>query len=133
MPSRAPEPSAPYYLAQAVIVQEKGLEAAAASIEELEQRLRRAEAGAAAPQQDEGGGFLSSIFGSPEAPRQPQAPRPHHPAMASAPPQSQAMAVHGAALRIPATADRKAAMAAVAMAALRPAACSEADAAAAAS
>ena len=70
------EPSAPYYLAQAVIVQEKGLEAAAARIEELEQRLRRAEAGAAAPQQDEGGGFLSSIFGSREAPRQPQAPRP---------------------------------------------------------
>lgn len=70
------EPSAPYYLAQAVIVQEKGLEAAAARIEELEQRLRRAEAGASAPQPDEGGGFLSSIFGSREAPRQPQPPRP---------------------------------------------------------
>ena len=33
------QPAAPYYLAQAVIVQEKGLEAAAAHIKQLEERI----------------------------------------------------------------------------------------------
>ncbi|MFP5076768.1 DUF2076 domain-containing protein [Rhizobium sp. YIM 134829] len=70
------EPAAPYYLAQAVIVQEKGLEAAAARIEELEQRLRRAESSTAAPQHEEGGGFLSSIFGSRDTPRRADPPQP---------------------------------------------------------
>lgn len=39
------QPSATYYLAQAVIVQEKGLEAAANHIKELEERVRQLEAG----------------------------------------------------------------------------------------
>ncbi|MGV2073076.1 MULTISPECIES: DUF2076 domain-containing protein [Rhizobium/Agrobacterium group] len=65
------QPYATYYLAQAVIIQEKGLEAATAKIRDLEDQiahlqdeLSRGQAQPPAPQQ--GGGFLggiSSIFG----------------------------------------------------------------------
>ncbi len=66
------QPAAPYYLAQAVIVQEKGLEAAAAHIKQLEDRIHALESGNAAPQAAAQGGFLSSIFGT----GQPQPPAP---------------------------------------------------------
>jgi hypothetical protein len=69
-------PQAPYYLAQAVIVQEKGLEAAAAHIKQLEERVHQLEAGNADPHHVTQGGFLSSIFGSNE----PQASAPRNPA-----------------------------------------------------
>lgn len=69
------QPYATYYLAQAVVVQEKGLEAAANRIRELEDRVRDLEAAEGAPRQPEqGGGFLSSIFGSQQS-RQQQAPQ----------------------------------------------------------
>ncbi|MGO4350473.1 DUF2076 domain-containing protein [Rhizobium sp. RAF36] len=59
------QPYTTYYLAQAVIVQEKGLEAAANHIKELEERVRQLEAGESEHRQaEQGGGFLSSIFGS---------------------------------------------------------------------
>jgi hypothetical protein len=70
------QPSAPYYLAQAVIIQEKGLEAAAKRIEELEAQLRadqekiHALEAQAAQAPHESGGFLGSLFGSGEKPRQ---------------------------------------------------------------
>ncbi|KQS76920.1 hypothetical protein ASG25_16055 [Rhizobium sp. Leaf384] len=71
------QPSAPYYLAQAVIVQEKGLEAAAQRIEALEAQLRRSEdrlheleAGRdREPRDSAAGGFLGSLFGSSEKPQ----------------------------------------------------------------
>ncbi|MGE7368037.1 DUF2076 domain-containing protein [Neorhizobium sp. NPDC001467] len=63
------QPYAAYYLAQAVIVQEKGLEAASHRIQELEARLRDLET-AAGNQRQGSGGFLSSIFGNGEQPRQ---------------------------------------------------------------
>lgn len=66
------EPASPYYLAQAVIVQEKGLEAAAAHIRQLEDRVHQLETGNSPPQQSQQGGFLSSIFGT----NQQQAPAP---------------------------------------------------------
>ncbi|MCU6535032.1 DUF2076 domain-containing protein, partial [Klebsiella pneumoniae] len=66
------QPASPYYLAQAVIVQEKGLEAAAAHISQLEERIHQLENGNGAPQQAQQGGFLSSIFGG----SQQQAPAP---------------------------------------------------------
>ncbi|MES5098803.1 DUF2076 domain-containing protein [Agrobacterium sp. BA1120] len=66
------QPASPYYLAQAVIVQEKGLEAAAAHIRQLEERIHQLESGNTAPQQAQQGGFLSSIFGG----SQQQAPAP---------------------------------------------------------
>lgn len=59
------QPYATYYLAQAVIVQEKGLEAAANRIRELEDRVRELEAGESEHHRaEQSGGFLSSIFGS---------------------------------------------------------------------
>jgi hypothetical protein len=68
------QPYAAYYLAQAVIVQEKGLEAAANHIKELEERVRQLEAGGSERgQAQQGGGFLSSIFGSSQT-QQPAAP-----------------------------------------------------------
>jgi hypothetical protein len=66
------QPAATYYLAQAVIVQEKGLEAAGAHIKQLEERVHQLEAGNTDPHHTAQGGFLSSIFGS----SQPQAPAP---------------------------------------------------------
>lgn len=74
------QPAAPYYLAQAVIVQEKGLEAAAAHIKQLEDRIHALESAGSAPQGAAQGGFLSSIFGT----GQPQPPAPA-PAPAAAP------------------------------------------------
>ncbi|SCB57142.1 hypothetical protein GA0061105_102129 [Rhizobium aethiopicum] len=72
------QPSATYYLAQAVIVQEKGLEAAANHIKELEERVRQFEAGASEHRQaEQGGGFLSSIFGNTQT--QQPAPVPSNP------------------------------------------------------
>ncbi|PKA41245.1 DUF2076 domain-containing protein [Rhizobium sullae] len=62
------QPYTTYYLAQAVIVQEKGLEAAANHIKELEERIRQLEAGESEHHQaEQGGGFLSSIFGTGQA------------------------------------------------------------------
>lgn len=70
------QPNAPYYLAQAVIVQEKGLEAAAAHIQQLEERIRDLETGTADHQRGTQGGFLSSIFGSSQTQGSPPAPAP---------------------------------------------------------
>lgn len=67
------QPAATYYLAQAVIVQEKGLEAAGAHIKQLEDRVQQLEAGNTDPHHTAQGGFLSSIFGS----SQQQAPSPN--------------------------------------------------------
>ncbi|WP_312404397.1 DUF2076 domain-containing protein [Rhizobium sp.] len=65
------QPYATYYLAQAVVVQEKGLEAASNHIRELEDRIRELEAAQGEHRQaEQGGGFLSSIFGSQQS-RQP--------------------------------------------------------------
>lgn len=63
------QPYATYYLAQAVIVQEKGLEAASHRIQELEARVHELE-NAASSQRPGSGGFLGSIFGSSEQPQQ---------------------------------------------------------------
>lgn len=70
------DPSAPYYLAQAVIVQEKGLEAAAAHIRQLEERIHQLESSNPAPQAAQQGGFLSSIFGGTQQPSAAPAPAP---------------------------------------------------------
>ncbi|NTB96655.1 DUF2076 domain-containing protein [Agrobacterium tumefaciens] len=77
------QPAAPYYLAQAVIVQEKGLEAAAAHIKQLEDHIHALESANPAPQAAAQGGFLSSIFGT----GQPQPPAPT-PAPSPAAPQT---------------------------------------------
>ncbi|TRB06258.1 DUF2076 domain-containing protein [Agrobacterium tumefaciens] len=74
------QPAAPYYLAQAVIVQEKGLEAAAAHIRQLEDRIHVLESGNNTPQAAAQGEFLSSIFGTGQS----QQPSPT-PAPAAAP------------------------------------------------
>ncbi|CDN54904.1 Putative periplasmic ligand-binding sensor protein [Neorhizobium galegae bv. officinalis bv. officinalis str. HAMBI 1141] len=70
------QPYATYYLAQAVIVQEKGLEAAANHIKELEDRVRQLEAETSDHHRaEQSGGFLSSIFGTGQAQQSP-APQP---------------------------------------------------------
>jgi uncharacterized protein len=81
-PSRDPEaeahirqqvaamPAAPYYMAQAIVVQEQALANAQARVEELERRATVRPAG--------GGGFLGGLFGGGGDP----APAPRRPAMA---------------------------------------------------
>jgi hypothetical protein len=51
------QPAAPYYMAQAILIQEHALKQAQARIEELESELSEA------PAQQGGGGFLGGIFG----------------------------------------------------------------------
>lgn len=78
------QPYATYYLAQAVVVQEKGLEAAANRIRELENHVHELEAAQSEHRQaEQGGSFLSSIFGSQQS-RQ-QAPSQQASAPASGP------------------------------------------------
>jgi len=89
------QPSAPYYMAQAILVQEAAIKQLdgqskqlTEQIKQLQAQLQQAQAQAAAPAPSSGG-FLSSIFGSSREPQpqaQPQSfsqPRP-----ASAPPSS---------------------------------------------
>ncbi len=65
------QPYATYYLAQAVVVQEKGLEAASNRIRELEDRIHELEAAQGDHRQaEQGGGFLNSIFGSQQSRQQ---------------------------------------------------------------
>lgn len=76
----ARHPYAAYYLAQAVILQEKGLEAATARISQLEARVRDMEAsGQGQGQPGQSGGFLSglsSLFGSAPPAQTAQPPQP---------------------------------------------------------
>lgn len=62
------QPGAPYYMAQTIVVQEQALEAAQRRIEELEYQNARGS------QQQQGGGFFSSMFGSNSQPQR-QAPQ----------------------------------------------------------
>jgi hypothetical protein len=71
------QPSAPYLMAQTVLVQEQALNNAQARIKELESRL--AEASNAQHAESGGGSFLSGLFGGKSAgsaPSQPSAPPP---------------------------------------------------------
>jgi hypothetical protein len=58
----ARQPAAPYYMAQAVLVQEHALNALNARVEELERELANRPAG---------GGFLGGLFGAPKPAEQP--------------------------------------------------------------
>jgi len=62
------QPAAPYYMAQAVLVQEQALNALNARVQELEAELARR------PHQATSGGFLGGLFGA--KPQQPAAPAP---------------------------------------------------------
>jgi hypothetical protein len=57
------QPAAPYYMAQAILVQEQALQAANDRITQLEQELQ---------QRPAGGGFLGGLFGGGEVPGKPQ-------------------------------------------------------------
>jgi hypothetical protein len=68
-------PAAPYYMAQAMLVQEQALANAQARIQQLEQQVSQRQSG--------GGGFLSGLFGgghqsAPPPPRQAYAPQPQY-------------------------------------------------------
>jgi hypothetical protein len=55
------QPGAPYYMAQAIIVQEQALQAAQTQIEELQRQVSELQSGGA--RQQAPGGFLSSVAG----------------------------------------------------------------------
>lgn len=69
----ASQPGAPYYMAQAILIQEAALKKLNAQVEELQNRLAQAQQQQAAPQQSSGG-FLSSLFGGGSRPTAPQQP-----------------------------------------------------------
>jgi hypothetical protein len=66
----AQQPSAPYYMAQTIVVQEQALSAAHGRIQQLEQELASRPAG--------GGGFLSGLFGGGQQQPRPQPYQPQH-------------------------------------------------------
>ena len=68
------QPAAAYYLAQAVIVQEKALAAAAERMQALEAQVEYLERTGSQQQTASSGGFLGSIFGSSPAPVSEPAP-----------------------------------------------------------
>lgn len=73
------QPGAPYYMAQAILVQEAALKRLDEQNKQLEAQLKQARAQAqAAPssQSQGGGGFLSSIFGGGARPPEPQRSAP---------------------------------------------------------
>ncbi|BDU09634.1 ABC transporter substrate-binding protein [Pseudomonas sp. RtIB026] len=73
------QPAAPYYMAQAILVQETAIKRLDEQNKQLEAELRQARAQLDASRPSSGGGFLSSIFGAgarnPE-PQRPVAPPP---------------------------------------------------------
>jgi hypothetical protein len=59
----AAQPAAPYYMAQAILVQEAAIKRLSEQNQQLQADLQQARSQSAAPAQQGGGGFLSSIFG----------------------------------------------------------------------
>lgn len=57
------QPAAPYYMAQAILVQEAAIKRLNEQNQQLQTELQQARSQATAPAQQGGGGFLSSIFG----------------------------------------------------------------------
>ncbi|KJV35590.1 DUF2076 domain-containing protein [Pantoea sp. SM3] len=79
------QPGAPYYMSQAILIQEAALKKLNAQVADLENRLAQAQQQQQAPQQSSGG-FLSSLFGG--GSRQ-SAPQQQQPVWSSAPQQPQ--------------------------------------------
>ena len=79
------QPGAPYYMSQAILIQEAALKKLNAQVADLENRLTQAQQQQQAPQQSSGG-FLSSLFGG--GSRQ-SAPQQQQPVWGSAPQQPQ--------------------------------------------
>lgn len=88
------QPGAPYYMAQAILIQEAALKKLNAQVTDLENRLAQAQQ-QQAPQQSSGG-FLSSLFGGGSRPAAQQQPAwgnpPPQPQQQYAPPQQQSAA-----------------------------------------
>lgn len=76
------QPGAPYYMAQAILIQEAAMKKMNDRITELENRLAQQQQ---PQQQKSSGGFLSSLFGG--GSRQPSGAQPQQPAWNSAPQQ----------------------------------------------
>ncbi|MEG1040134.1 MAG: DUF2076 domain-containing protein [Pseudomonas sp.] len=71
------QPAAPYYMAQAILVQEAALKRLDEQNKQLQAELKQAKAQVAATTSNSSGGFLSNIFGSGTRDPQPaQAPAP---------------------------------------------------------
>ncbi|PYG47604.1 hypothetical protein DEU53_108109 [Pantoea sp. AG1095] len=88
------QPGAPYYMSQAILIQEAALKKLNAQVTDLENRLAQAQQ-QQAPQQSSGG-FLSSLFGGASRPAAQQQPAwgnpPPQPQQQYAPPQQQSAA-----------------------------------------
>lgn len=83
------QPAAPYYMAQAILVQEAALKRMDEQNKQLEAELKQAKAQAqassssSAASQGNGGGFLSNLFGAGSRPSTPEPARPVAPPAAS--------------------------------------------------
>ena len=57
------QPAAPYYMAQAILIQEAAMKKLSAQVADLENRLAQAQQQQQQPARQSSGGFLSSLFG----------------------------------------------------------------------
>ncbi|SNY62544.1 DUF2076 domain-containing protein [Pantoea sp. GL120224-02] len=80
------QPGAPYYMSQAILIQEAALKKLNAQVADLENRLAQAQQQQQQAPQQSSGGFLSSLFGG--GSRQ-SAPQQQQPVWGSAPQQTQ--------------------------------------------
>jgi hypothetical protein len=90
------QPGAPYYMSQAILIQEAALKKLNAQVTDLENRLAQAQAQQQQAPQQSSGGFLSSLFGGGSRPAAQQQPAwgnpPPQPQQQYAPPQQQSAA-----------------------------------------
>ncbi|ACT07466.1 putative periplasmic ligand-binding sensor protein [Dickeya chrysanthemi Ech1591] len=74
------QPAAPYYMAQAMIIQEAALKQLDQRVKELEAEINRLKQDAAARPQQSSGGFLAGLFGGGSRSSAPQPVQPSQPA-----------------------------------------------------
>jgi hypothetical protein len=84
----ARQPAAPYYMAQAIIVQENAIQQLDARVKELEAQIETLKRSQTAAPQQSSGGFLSGLFGGGRSQPQPQQPQPTSMPAASQPARS---------------------------------------------
>ncbi|WP_312109105.1 DUF2076 domain-containing protein [Pantoea septica] len=83
------QPGAPYYMAQAILIQEAAMKKMNDRITELENRLAQQQQQQQQPQQQSSGGFLSSLFGGGSRQQAPAQQQPQQQAWNNAPQQPQ--------------------------------------------
>lgn len=82
------QPAAPYYMAQAIVVQENAIQQLDGRVKELEAQIETLKRSQSSAPQQSSGGFLSGLFGAGRSQPQPQAQQPASAPVAAQPAKS---------------------------------------------